>query len=115
MDNQQDGFSLKTAPVKAEAVFFANTNTIQIKYFMYTTYQINADDLNLDFIEILKKSFRHKKIEITVREANDTLELEQRRNLLAIEVQDAIAEFRQGNLSPQNSDAIITELRATLT
>ena len=33
---------------------------------METIYQLNADDLNEDFLEGLKASFKHKEIEIVV-------------------------------------------------
>lgn len=81
---------------------------------MYTIYRINADDLNPDFIESLKILFRHKYIEITVCETHYTGELEERRDLLVVEVQEALALFRQGRLPPQSSDEIIAELRADL-
>lgn len=41
---------------------------------MQTTYRMNADDLNPDFVESLKILFRHKQIEITVHET-DTLKM----------------------------------------
>ena len=41
---------------------------------MHTTYRMNADDLNPDFVESLKILFRHKQIEITVHET-DTLKI----------------------------------------
>lgn len=39
---------------------------------MQTIYQINADDLNEDFLEGLKTTFRHKDIEIVVYERDET-------------------------------------------
>jgi antitoxin YefM len=39
---------------------------------METIYQLNADDLNEDFLEGLKASFRHKEIEIVVYERDET-------------------------------------------
>jgi len=39
---------------------------------METIYQLNADDLNEDFLEGLKASFKHKEIEIVVYERNET-------------------------------------------
>ncbi len=39
---------------------------------METIYQLNADDLNEDFLEGLKASFRHKEIEIVVYERHET-------------------------------------------
>jgi antitoxin YefM len=39
---------------------------------MHTIYQINADDLNEDFLEGLKATFRHKEIEIVVYERDET-------------------------------------------
>lgn len=39
---------------------------------MQTIYQINADDLNEDFLEGLKLTFRHKEIEIVVYERDET-------------------------------------------
>ena len=33
---------------------------------MYTTYQLNTDDLNTDFIDILKATYKNKNIEIAV-------------------------------------------------
>ncbi|NOS87964.1 MAG: hypothetical protein HOP34_05390 [Methylococcaceae bacterium] len=77
---------------------------------MYTTYRINADDLNPDFVESLKILFRHKQIEISVHETHDTVDLSERREQLVAEVQDALALFRQGQLTAQTSDAIIAEL-----
>lgn len=81
---------------------------------MQTTYRLNADDLNPDFIESLKVLFRHKHIEITVHETDYKAELKERRDLLATEVQEALALFQQGDLPPQNSDELIAELRADL-
>lgn len=39
---------------------------------METIYQLNADDLNEDFLEGLKTSFKHKDIEIIVYERDET-------------------------------------------
>ena len=39
---------------------------------METIYQLNADDLNEDFLEGLKTSFKHKEIEIVVYERDET-------------------------------------------
>lgn len=39
---------------------------------METIYQLNADDLDEDFLEGLKTSFRHKEIEIVVYERDET-------------------------------------------
>lgn len=39
---------------------------------METIYQLNADDLNEDFLEGLKSSFKHKDIEIVVYERDET-------------------------------------------
>ena len=39
---------------------------------METIYQLNADDLNEDFLEGLKSSFKHKEIEIVVYERDET-------------------------------------------
>lgn len=39
---------------------------------METIYHLNADDLNEDFLEGLKTSFRHKEIEIVVYERDET-------------------------------------------
>ena len=39
---------------------------------METIYQLNADDLNEDFLEGLKTSFKHKEIEIIVYERDKT-------------------------------------------
>lgn len=39
---------------------------------MQTIYQINADDLNEDFLEGLKTTFKHKDIEIVVYERDET-------------------------------------------
>lgn len=41
---------------------------------MYATYKLNADDLNADFLEVLKATFKHKVIEISVAEAIDVEE-----------------------------------------
>jgi antitoxin YefM len=37
-----------------------------------TIYQLNADDLDEDFLEGLKASFKHKEIEIVVHERDET-------------------------------------------
>ena len=81
---------------------------------MHTSYRMNADDLNPDFVESLKILFRHKHIEITVHETDYAAALEERRDLLACEVQEALALFQQGNLPAQSSDELIAELRANL-
>lgn len=39
---------------------------------METIYKLNADDLNEDFLEGLKTSFKHKDIEIVVYERDET-------------------------------------------
>ncbi|HMG76157.1 MAG TPA: hypothetical protein VK582_21830 [Pyrinomonadaceae bacterium] len=39
---------------------------------METIYQLNADDLNEDFLEGLKASFKRKEIEIVVYERDET-------------------------------------------
>lgn len=39
---------------------------------MYTTYQINTNDLTPDFIEILKRTYKDKEIEIAVSEIDET-------------------------------------------
>ena len=39
---------------------------------MYTTYQINSNDLTQDFIEILKRTYKDKEIEIAVSEIDET-------------------------------------------
>jgi antitoxin YefM len=39
---------------------------------METIYQLNADELNEDFLEGLKASFKHKDIEIVVYERDQT-------------------------------------------
>lgn len=39
---------------------------------MYTTYQINSNDLTSDFIEILKRTYKDKEIEIAVSEIDET-------------------------------------------
>lgn len=61
---------------------------------METIYQLNADDLNEDFLEGLKASFKHKEIEIVVYERDETAYLlrspANREHLL-----DAIADIEQ--------------------
>ncbi|HEV7799413.1 MAG TPA: hypothetical protein VGO73_14740 [Pyrinomonadaceae bacterium] len=37
-----------------------------------TVYQLNADDLNEDFLEGLKTTFKHKEIEIAIYERDET-------------------------------------------
>ncbi len=39
---------------------------------MQTTYQIEADELDEKFVESVKALFKHKKIEITVNELDET-------------------------------------------
>jgi antitoxin YefM len=39
---------------------------------MQTIYQLNADDLNEDFLEGLRTTFKHKEIEIVVYERDET-------------------------------------------
>lgn len=39
---------------------------------MQTIYQVNADDLNDDFLEGLRTTFKHKEIEIVVYERDET-------------------------------------------
>jgi len=39
---------------------------------MYTTYQVNSNDLTMDFVEILKKTYQDNEIEITVSEIDET-------------------------------------------
>jgi hypothetical protein len=42
---------------------------------MQTVYQLNADDLNEDFLEGLTTAFKHKEIEIVVYERDETAHL----------------------------------------
>lgn len=81
---------------------------------MYSIYRINADELNSNFIESLKTLFKHRRIEIIVQEADDTAELEERRNLLVAETQAALTLFQQNALPAQTSSEVITQLRAGL-
>jgi hypothetical protein len=39
---------------------------------MQTTYQIEADELDQSFVDSVKALFKHKKIEITVAELDET-------------------------------------------
>lgn len=39
---------------------------------MHTTYQIEADDLDQNFLDSIKTLFKHKKIEIRVAELDET-------------------------------------------
>lgn len=39
---------------------------------MQTIYQVNADDLDQDFLEGLRTTFKHKEIEIVVYERDET-------------------------------------------
>lgn len=43
---------------------------------MQTIFQVNADDLDQNFLESLKTLFKHKEIEITVYERGETEYLE---------------------------------------
>ncbi|MDQ1639691.1 MAG: hypothetical protein QOF62_3030 [Pyrinomonadaceae bacterium] len=43
-----------------------------VEELMQTVYQLNADDLNEDFLEGLKTTFKHKEIEIVVYERDET-------------------------------------------
>jgi antitoxin YefM len=38
---------------------------------MYSTYRLKADELSADFIQALKKTYRHREIEIIVQEIED--------------------------------------------
>ncbi len=42
---------------------------------MTTTFQLNADELDANFVERLKAAFPHKVIEIVVTEADETASL----------------------------------------
>lgn len=62
---------------------------------MQTIYQINADDLNEDFLEGLKTTFKHKDIEIVVYERDETgylLQTPANRDRLL----EAVADVEQG-------------------
>jgi len=39
---------------------------------MYTTYQMNADDVDESLLESIKAKYRHKQIEIVVTEHDET-------------------------------------------
>jgi antitoxin YefM len=39
---------------------------------MYSVYRLNADDLDQNFLEAVRSLFRHKEIEITVYESDET-------------------------------------------
>jgi len=39
---------------------------------MQTIYQVNADDLNEDFLDSVKTAFKHKELEIVVYERDET-------------------------------------------
>ncbi len=83
---------------------------------MYTIYRLNTDELDADFVESLKKLFKHKQIEISVCEAEslEAAEMERRRAVLSSDAEEALALFHGGALKAQSSDEAITELRAAL-
>ncbi len=39
---------------------------------MYSIYRLNADDFDQNFLEAVRSLFRHKEIEITVYESDET-------------------------------------------
>jgi len=41
---------------------------------MYTTYQISEQELNIDFLESVKRLFKNKKLAITIEESLDETE-----------------------------------------
>ena len=41
---------------------------------MYSTYKLSADELSIDFIKALKKTYQHRQIEIIVQEVEDETE-----------------------------------------
>jgi antitoxin YefM len=58
---------------------------------MYTTYQINSKDLTPDFIEILKRTYKDKEIEIAVSEIDETdylLRSQKNREILISRIDD---------------------------
>ena len=61
---------------------------------METIYQLNADDLNEDFLEGLKASFKHKEIEIVVYERDETAYL-LRSPLNSSRLLEAVADVEQ--------------------
>jgi len=61
---------------------------------MQTIYQINADDLNEDFLEGLKTTFKHKEIEIVVYERDETSYL-LRSATNRVQLQNAVADVEQ--------------------
>jgi len=41
---------------------------------MYSTYKLPADELSMDFLKALKKTYQHRQIEIIVQEVQDETE-----------------------------------------
>lgn len=41
---------------------------------MYSTYRLQADELNADFVKALKKTYQHRHIEIIVQDVQDETE-----------------------------------------
>jgi hypothetical protein len=39
---------------------------------MFATYQISSDELNLDFLEVIKETFKGKMIEISIMDYDET-------------------------------------------
>ncbi|MDR1748735.1 MAG: hypothetical protein LBR47_06730 [Spirochaetaceae bacterium] len=65
---------------------------------MQTTYRLNTDELTENFIDILKRSYPDKEIEITVQEMEDETEYLMKSEVNRQHLFEAIEEVRQGKV-----------------
>ncbi|MDR1785740.1 MAG: hypothetical protein LBR23_04660 [Spirochaetaceae bacterium] len=65
---------------------------------MTATYELKADELNLDFLNILKKTFRGENLSVTVEERQDTTDylLGTRANRAAL--MESLAHYKAGKV-----------------
>lgn len=56
------------------AYYFFRIFAVQNQFLMYTSYHLNSNELNADFLESVKKLFKNKRITISIEEEMDETE-----------------------------------------
>ncbi|HIP61205.1 MAG TPA: hypothetical protein EYG98_01470 [Sulfurovum sp.] len=72
---------------------------------MQAIYHIDIDELNIDFFNMLKKQFSNAKLDIVIKEYNDTDYLNSsiaNKNML----EEAISQVNEGNLIDKSIDEL---------
>ncbi len=79
---------------------------------MYTTYHLQEDELNEDFLQSVKQLFKNKKIAITVEEEMDETEYLMSSSANKEKLHQALEDYRQGRnlVSFANTEAFKTAI-----